>query len=146
MIINRYLAGLLTVATSLLTAFTLIPANAWADPAVGWQFGALAVSSVSIIFLKLLKGGWYAALKVGSAVILAIIGALIPLLAFGTFGPLQWALLAVSGLNALAAQLGVDVRIDSAKEQIVSPAPGTTAQIQAVDPSATEIASTKLGV
>ena len=140
MIINKYLAGLLTLATSLLSAFVLIPPTAWAAPETVWQFIALVVSSIAAIFLPLSKGAWAGLLKTGSAAVLAGIGALIPLLAFGEFGPLQWALLAVAVLNAVAIELGVNVRVDSAKDQIVDPALNTEA-IKAVDPSASVVAT-----
>ena len=143
MSINKYLAGLLTLATSLLSAFVLIPEAAWADPATVWQFAALVVSSIAAIFLPLSKGAWAGLLKTGSAAILAGIGALVPLLGFGDFGPLQWALLGVAVLNAVAIELGVNVRIDTAKDAIVDPAASTEASKE-VDPTASVIATKQI--
>lgn len=142
MVINKYLAGLLTLAITLLTAFVAVPEAAWADPAAVWQFVALVVSSITAIFLPLASGPWAGALKTGSAVILAGIGALIPLLA-GDFGGLQWALLGIALLNALAIELGVGVRIDSAKDVIIVPEK-TTESIKAVDPTASRIATQRI--
>lgn len=139
MIVNKYLAGFLTLAISLLTALVAIPAEAWVDPVVVWQFAALVVSSIAAVFLPLLRGAWAAGLKTGSAVVLAAIGALIPLLG-GTFGVIQWALLGLAALNALAIQLGVDARVDAVKEAIANPAKSTAA-VEAVDPAAVRAAA-----
>lgn len=142
MVINKYLAGLLTLAITLLTAFVAVPATAWADPAVVWQFAALVVSSITAIFLPLASGPWAGALKTGSAVVLAGIGALLPLLG-GDFGALQWGLLGIAILNALAVELGVGVRIDSAKDIIITPAKETEV-VKEVDPSAARIATQRI--
>lgn len=138
MIVNKYLAGFLTLAISLLTALVAIPETAWADPVVVWQFVALIVSSIAAVFLPLLRGAWAAGLKTGSAVILGTIGALIPLLA-GTFGVIQWALLGLAALNALAIELGVNTRVDAVKEVLANPAK-SNAVAEAVDPAAVRAA------
>lgn len=144
MVINKYLAGLLTLAITLLTAFVAVPQAAWADQAVVWQFVALVVGTFTTIFLPLLSGPWAGALKTGSAVILAAIGALVPLLA-GDFGPLQWGLLGIAALNALAIELGVQIRVDSAKDIIVTPTKNTTV-VQEIDPKASVIATRQITV
>lgn len=142
MVVNKYFAGLLTLLTSLLAAVVLIPQEQWSNPFVIWQFVALVVSSATAIFLKLLTGKWAAGLKVGSAVILAAIGALLPLLN-GEWGPVQWILVAVAALNALAVQLGVDIRVDSAKQIIVDPNK-STAVVKEIDPAAFRVATKQI--
>lgn len=140
MILNKYVTGALTLAITLLTAFVAIPESAWADGTTIWQFIALAVSSITAIILPLSEGIWAGFLKTGSAIVLAVIGALIPLLANGTLTTTQIILLVLAGLNALAIELGVKVRIDSAKDQVVNPEVSTVV-IRTVDPKATAIAT-----
>lgn len=142
MVVNKYLAGLLTLLTSLLAALVAIPQAQWAEPEVIWQFVALVVSSGTAIFLPLVTGPWAAGLKVGSAVILAGVGAILPLLG-GEWGATQWVLLAVAVLNALAIQLGVDIRVDSAKKIIIDPTVNSAIG-KDIDPKATQVATRQL--
>jgi hypothetical protein len=147
-VINKYITGLLTLAITLLTAAIAIPETAWGDPYVLWQFVALAVASITAIFLPLAKGVWAGVFKTGSAAILAGIGALIPLLN-GVFGVIQWLLVIVAILNAVAIELGVNMRIDSVKETVLVPekygAHGDLSLAsELVDPKAAAIAEQQL--
>jgi hypothetical protein len=147
-VVNKYIAGLLTLGITLLTAAIAIPESAWSDPFVIWQFVALAVSSITAIFLPLAAGVWAGVFKTGSAAVLAGIGALIPLLN-GVFGVIQWLLVIVAILNAVAIELGVNMRVDSVKETIVVPekygAHGDLSRAsELVDPKAAAIAESQL--
>jgi hypothetical protein len=139
--INQWLVGLLTLAITLLTAVNAMPASAWTDPPSVLQFVALALSSVLAVALKLGKGRWPGVFKTGVAVALAAIGAAIPLLTQGWYlTPAQIIVLVVAALNALAIELGVQVRVASAKQAVVDPNI-STATVKEVDPAATRVAT-----
>jgi hypothetical protein len=112
MLANRYAAAILSIAVIVLTAFLAIPEDQRDAPTL-WQFTALAISSGTVYLLPLLDGKWAGLLKTGSAVVLAVIGALIPLLSTGTLSATQWLVLLLAGLNALATEIGVKLRKDS---------------------------------
>lgn len=142
--INQWLVGLLTLAITLLTAINAMPAAAWEDPASVLQFAALALSSALAIALKLGKGRWPGVFKTGVAILLAVIGAAIPLLTQGWYlTPAQIIVLVVAGLNALAIELGVQVRVASGKQATVDPAL-PNAVIREVDPEAAKVATLEL--
>lgn len=144
MVLNRYLAGLLSLIVTLLTAFVAIPESQWADPVTVVQFVALAVSTITAVFLPLLTGPWAGALKTGSAVILAVIGALVPLIAQGGhLNVTQIALLVLAGLNALAIQLGVSIRIDDVRQQAITSG-RVTPHLELVDAKAASVVETRL--
>ena len=139
--INQWLTGLLTLAITLLTAINAMPASAWVDPASVLQFAALALSSALAVALKLGKGSWPGVFKTGVAIALAVIGAAIPLLTQGwTLTPAQIIVLVIAALNAAAIELGVQVRVASAKQVVVNPDVRTEV-IREVDPSATKVAT-----
>jgi hypothetical protein len=140
--INQILAGLLTLAITLITAATVVPEGAWNDPYTLWQFGALAVSSIAAVFLPIAKGGWAGALKTGSAAILAGIGALLPLIN-GVFGVTQWLLVILAVLNAVAVELGVYARVASAKGILADPQTSDTVATK-VDPTGTVAAEREI--
>lgn len=122
MIINKYLAGLLTLAITVLAAAVAIPVESWRDPATVWQFAGLVVAAIVTTFLPLSKGGWAAALKViGSLVATVVANVVAYLSSGGTWGITQWMLLGLAVLLALAAELGVQIRLDGAKAALADP-------------------------
>lgn len=142
--INQWLTGLLTLAITLLTAINAMPASAWADPASVLQFAALALSSALAVALKLGKGRWPGVFKTGVAILLAVIGAAIPLLTQGWYlSPAQVIVLVIAALNAAAIELGVQVRTSSAKQAVVDPNIAT-ATVKEVDPAATAVATLQI--
>jgi hypothetical protein len=107
---NRYLSAILSTAIVLLTALTSIPANSWTlgNPLVA-AFVALAASTIISYLVPLSSGKWPGIWKTGIAILAAIFAAVWPLLTTGSF---DWKLIVLAALNALAQQLGVNVRID----------------------------------
>lgn len=146
MAINKYLAGLLTLAITVLTAAVAIPQESWALPATVWQFAGLVVSTIVTIFLPLSKGRWAAMLKVLGSLAAAVVANVVGYLAGGgEWGVMQWMLLGLAILLALAAELGVNIRIDSTKEALASPQISTTAT-KIVDPKAVAVVAERTAV
>lgn len=142
--VNQWLAGLLTVAITLLTAIQAMPANAWVDAPSVLQFAALALSTILALVLKLGKGRWPGVFKTGAAVLLAIIGAAMPLVIQGWFlTPTQWLILVIAGLNALAIELGVQIRQTSVKQAVADPNI-PTAVVKEVDPDGVKVATLEI--
>ena len=139
MAISKHLAGLLTLAITVLTAAVALPETAWRDAATIWQFAGLVVSTIVTVFLPLSKGSWAAAIKVvGSLAATVITNVVAFLTSGGEWGVYQWLLLGLAILLALAAELGVNIRIDSTKEALASPQISSTAT-QVTDPQATAV-------
>jgi O-antigen ligase len=119
MIINKYLAGILTLAIVALTGFQVIlPDGVTATEA--WQFGGLVVAAIGTLFVPLLSGAYAAALKVGVAVAGAVFAAGVPFFTDGwSFAAII--VVGIAALNALAVQIGVAVRIDQATAVLSNP-------------------------
>lgn len=140
MIVNKYLSGLLAVLIVGITAFQAALVDGF-TVTEAWQLAGLLVGVFVTTYVPLLEAGWAGALKVAGAVVGAGIAAVVPFVTGG------WSMSAVvivvlAVLNALAVQLGVNVRVDSARkivnESDATPG-GDTAQLyalQAVDPRA----------
>ena len=138
MALNKYLAALLTLAITVLTAAVAIPEEAWHDAATIWQFAGLVVSTIVTIFLPLSRGSWAAALKViGSLVAAAVANVIAFLTSGGDWGFTQWLLIGLAILNALAAEIGVNVRLDSAKQALAAP------EVSNVVPEVVDIAAVR---
>lgn len=139
--LNKWAAGLLTLAITVLTGAVAIPESAWASPLTVWQFAGMIVATVVVIFLPLSQGRWAAALKVIGALLSALIANVIGILTSGLtdWGYAQYLLVGLALLNALAAELGVSVRVDAAKQVIAAPEVSSAA-VQTVDPKAVVVA------
>lgn len=136
MAINKYLAGLLTLAITVLTAAVAIPEAAWRDPATVWQFAGLIVSTIVTIFLPLSNGAWAAAIKVIGSLATAVVANVVAYFAGGgSWGVMQWMLLGLAVLLALAAELGVQIRIASTEEALADTSASDPAVV-AADPQA----------
>lgn len=137
MVINKYLAGLLTLAITVLTGWQVILPEG-VSPIEGWQFGALVVGAAGTIFVPLAGGPWKSALKTGVALAAALFAAGTPLVLEGVWfwqDPQAGLVVGIAVLNALAVEVGVAVRIDSASAVVANPAvPNST--IEVVDPPA----------
>lgn len=116
MIPSKYLAGFIQVITLLMTSLLAALADGL-DYTEVWQIAGVLVGAVVTFFVPLLEGRWAAALKVGGAVLGAIIAAVIPLLA-NEWTASSAIIVLLAAVNALATQLGVDVRVDAAKEAL----------------------------
>lgn len=137
MIINRWMAGLLTLAIVALTGWqAVLPEGVTATE--GWQFAGLVAASVASIGVPLLEGKWAAGLKVAMAVLGAAFAALVPL-ATGGYTPDAWVVVGLAVLNAAAVQLGVGIRADSAAAALADPKV-PNAVIAQVDPQGVAMA------
>lgn len=112
--IQKYLAALLSIALVVVTAFVAIPADQITPTSVG-QLAVLALGAVVTFLVPLLEGVWAAGLKTGAAVLAAVITAALPFLTQGNITPTQVAIVVLAALNALAVQVGVDIRKDALK-------------------------------
>ncbi len=110
MAINRYLSAILSTAIVLLTALVAIPSDAWTlgSPQIT-TFVALAASTVISYLVPLSSGKWAGIYKTGIAILAGIFTAVWPLLAGGS---IDWRVVVLAGLNALAQEIGVNVRLD----------------------------------
>lgn len=133
MVINKYLAGLLTVAVVFLTAFQAALADGLSTTEA-WQLAGLFVGAFVTTFVPILEKGWAAALKVVGAVIGAAITAIVPLIT-SEWNASTITIVVLAVINTLAVQLGVNVRIDSAREALADPAKSDAA-IATLDPKA----------
>lgn len=112
MILNKYAAALLQLAIVLGTAFVAIPVEKLSDPATVSQLILLALSSVLVYFLPLLRGPWAAGLKTGVGVLIAIATAVTPFWINGQITGQQIVVVVLAALSALATELGVQMRSD----------------------------------
>lgn len=120
MTINRYWAALLTFALALVGAIVVIPSGAL-DWKAAVQLGILGVTTATTVGLPLLPEGsrWRGAIKVGSAIVLAVLSALTPLILGGVYDHVTIGLIALSVLQVIAGQVGVVIRAD-AKQQVLA--------------------------
>lgn len=137
MTLNKYAVGLLQVAIIAVTALQAAVALGWSLTAA-FQLAGLIIGAIVSVFVPLLEGRWAAGLKVGGAVLGALIAAIIPFVTDG-WSPGAIVIVVLAGLNALATQLGVDIRIDSAVQALGDPSV-PNASVEAVDPAAVRIA------
>lgn len=113
------------------------------------QVAALLVGGVVTYYSPLVAGKWPGVLKVAGAVIGAVLVAIISVFDSAANGTPIWntetvTLIVLAALNALAAQFGVDQRIDATKEAVAAPEV-TTAQIDAADPQAANVVANGAG-
>jgi hypothetical protein len=113
MVLNRYAAALLSIGILAITAFIAIPEGERTLPSI-LQFGALVVGLFATYLLPLLPVRWAGVLKTGAAIVFGVIGALVPLISTGTLTTTQILVVMLAGLNALAVEMGVQIRKDSA--------------------------------
>jgi hypothetical protein len=107
-IIKQYLAALLSLAITVLTALVAIP---HIDLTSGIQLAILGVSTLTTLWLPLLKNAkWQAALKTLSVLVLAALSGLTPLITGGTYDHLTIGLFVLNILSALAPEIGVQIR------------------------------------
>lgn len=112
MLVNKYASAIIGIVFTVLTAFVALP-ESQRDPATLIGLVLVGLGAVGTFLLPLLKGGWAAGLKVAVAVLAAILSAVIPFLVTGTLTTTQIVIVVLAGVNALAVQVGVDLRQDS---------------------------------
>ncbi|QKN87787.1 membrane protein [Microbacterium phage Nebulous] len=133
MVINKYLAGLLTVAVLFITAFQAAVQDG-ITVTEAWQLAGMFVGAIVTTFVPITPGKWAASLKVLGAVIGAGIAALIPFLTTG-WDASAITIVVLAVVNTLAVQLGVNVRVDYARAALADPNKSDAPVLQ-VDPKA----------
>ena len=125
---QKYAAALLSLAVVLITALAAAAAGPWTASVI---LGIVVVTlqGFTTHLLPLIDGPWRAVLKVGIALILAGISALLPLLTGlpWTFANTLIVILAI--VNAAAAQLGVAIRVTPADALLPGTQRATVAQV-----------------
>lgn len=122
MILNKYMAGLLTLLGTLVYALQLSLADNVFTVQEQWEFAGLAAGALATIFVPLLPSGWAAGLKVSSGVAVAVIGSVIGVLVGGEGWQSSTTIAVIfAGINALMAQLGVSMRLDAVKQELADP-------------------------
>lgn len=91
--------------------------------AEGWQFVVLTLGAIASFIVPLSRGKWPALLKVLVAAASGAAVLVVDLIAAGGF---EWnvstgLLVAVAALNALAAEVGTDARLASARAAVADP-------------------------
>lgn len=137
MILNKYLLALIQFVLTVATALQAAVAGGF-DTTEKWQLALLVITTAGAIFTPLLKDGpaWLA--KGLVSIVGAIIIAVIPFVTDGWTDE-SWIIVTVAALNALAAYVGVAVRIDSARRALADDNVDSSV-IQAVDPAAVQAA------
>jgi hypothetical protein len=114
MVLNKYSAALLQIAIIVIGAYSILQTPVSAVAA--WGLVVLAAQAVVTYLVPVLTGRWAGGFKTGAAIVIAVVGTLIPLIAQGGhLLPSQVAILILSGLNALAARS--EFRSDSTPPQ-----------------------------
>jgi hypothetical protein len=94
-------------------------------------FGILVVGAVATFIVKLVPLKWQGALKTGIAILTAILSAILPFVLPGGFDPsVNWPIIIVAILNALATEFGVQIRTTEVNSggTTLDPAPLAAAQ------------------
>lgn len=116
MIVNRYMAAILSAVSVILTAVISIPAGMITGAAIV-QLVALGASAINTYLSPLLNIKWRGVLKTGGAIIAAVISVLYPIIdAGGIPNSTQIALMVLAVVNVILVQVGVDIRLDTAAQ------------------------------
>ena len=135
----KYLTPLLTIAILALGFFQASVSDGDFSALEKWQLAALLIGAIVTYIAPLTQGVWPAIFKVGGAVVGAILATIITAVTEGTvFDVSLITIIVLSGLNALAAQVGTDQRVDAARDAIASPNV-SDAVPETVDPQAVAI-------
>lgn len=130
MIFKRYGAGILATLIAVVTAFVAIPASVY-TPEIIIGLAVVGLQAFGVFLLPLVDGPWRGALKTGSAVLLAVLYAVVSFLTGDhTLDPAQVGVVVLAALNALASELGVAVRTDPKVGVVTVPVGGFTTQTQ----------------
>lgn len=142
MVLNKWFVALMQFVVAAIAALQVIRGDGIVTIEEQWQFAAVIVSSIGVVFLPLLQGGYHAALKVGIAALGALIAAAIPLV------NQSWSfdsslIVALAVVNALLVHFGVSARIDGVKS-VLADATQSDQKAIAVDPVGVAIADQTL--
>jgi len=115
--LTRYAPSLLPLAVLVLGV--LDAAQKSGTALIGWQTITqliLLLATTGVAFwLKLVPGKWAGALKTGAAIVGAIVSALVAVVPDGHFTQATLILFLTAAIKAVAVQVGVSIRTDSAK-------------------------------
>ncbi|WNN95021.1 hypothetical protein SEA_MAGRITTE_44 [Microbacterium phage Magritte] len=137
---SKYLTPVLTIAIIALGFFQASNSDGVFTDLEKWQLASLLVGAIVTYYAPLATGKWVAIFKVGGAVVGAVLAAIITGVTEGSLFDVNLiTVIVLAGLNALAAQVGSDQRVDAAKEALAAPNV-SNAVPEAVDPVATEVA------
>lgn len=109
MVINRYLAALLSIAVLVLGALQVALQNGLELVEVV-QLVPIVAGAVVTFVVPLLEGRWAGGLKTGAAIVATAASAIVPFVLQGYITPEQLVIVAIAVLNALAVEVGVQVR------------------------------------
>lgn len=109
----------------------------------GWNLAALAAGVIVTYWAPLLASNWAAFLKVGGAVLAAVAIAIVSVIDVANGGP-GWnaettVAVVFAGLNALAAAVGVNRRVDEVTTAVKDPGIDN-ATLTAIDPKGVQVA------
>lgn len=109
----RYAAILLPALLTVGSAAQILPAHHTTQDLV--QFGILLAGAFGTALSSVTTGPWPGIFKTGSAALAAVLTLLVPYLAngasFASITPTNWLVFGVAAANALATELGVDIRV-----------------------------------
>lgn len=103
-----------------------------------WQLIALSAGALVTFIVPLLKGPWAAGLKTGANVLAAVAALIIPILPQFEWSATSVLFIVIGAIQALAAQIGVDIRLDQAKTVIDSRETAGVPTITSLDPAAVD--------
>jgi hypothetical protein len=129
MTLNRYATALLSFAVTIVGALVLIPADGF-DLAAGIGLAVLAITTGAQLGLPLAPTRWQGLFKTGAVAVAAVLQALVPLLTGGVFNHVTIGLLVLTGLQAIAGEIGIQVRqtaalIDARDSNVITSLPVT---------------------
>ena len=109
----RYATILFPALITVLSAAQILPAHHTTQDLV--QFGIILAGAVGTFLASVSTGKWPGLFKTGSASVAAILTLLVPYLADGaslsSITPTNWMVFGVAAANALATEVGVDLRV-----------------------------------
>jgi hypothetical protein len=142
MVVNKWFVAIMQFVVAVIAGLQVVRGDGTVSVEEQWQFAAVVVSAVGVVFLPLLQGGYHAGLKVGIAAVGALIAAAIPLVNQSwTFDSSLIVGLAV--VNALLVHFGVQARVDGVKE-VLADSKQSDAKAIEVDPVVVAIADQTL--
>jgi len=110
--LQKYAAALISIAVVLVGYVTQVGDGVFGGPNVV-QLGALTAAAVGTFLVPLLDARWQAALKVALPALAALFSAIYPFIAAGHITGQQLAIVGLAVLQALGAQVGSDIRVDT---------------------------------
>lgn len=102
-----YAAAILSIGLVVIQAFVAVTEF---TPTAIIQLAIVAVGAIGTYLAPVVDGRWAGALKVGVAVVAAILSACVPLVTGDVYTPQTIALVVLAGMQALAAEVGVGIR------------------------------------